>query len=356
MKILCAYSGVEYQVQHLSYSLSAREVVHPVFYIPQKNLITLAYTKWASGELTSTDSYLLFLALLASTERVEFRLPTIKTAMTDAIVASNMENLTSVIAKMNCISAPSFLPPQFVLSTETRTLQNVSNWIAIWESYIQEWNSSYISVSEEQKLLRRTAALDKMLSAVTRNETKLQGSQGEKAFAKTLADWADVAGNFPKDATLVTSSSGGAGTYIPLNEYWKQIIVKCFNAEAIFSIPREDIQELITHCEDNIIHGSSYAYNLMKALRTGMAKQADFLGFGELDLDSSVGYRILSSDSSIEAANLNAMIDSAPTEKPVESNYPSKIAYLRAKVKYELAQQAQQIQQVQESKIGELTL
>ena len=325
MKIICAYSGLEFQVQHFPGSLSNRETVHPIFQVPQQRLLGYVPTKWATGELTSTDSYLLFLALLPSTDHVEFRLPVFRTNITDALVASNMNNLFSIVGRLNSVVIPSFCPPTFVLSTETRNLNNITNWIAIWDEYYREWNAGYRSLSDEQKLIRRQLALERMINT--------SFSRNEKAFARILADWAESAGEFPKSPTLVN------GAYIPLNEYWKQIIVKCFNAEAIFSIPKDDINELLTHCEDNIIQGNNYAYNLLKALRNGLAKQNDFLGFGELDLNSSTGYQILDADSSVEDANRLAMIQAAPAELPILSNYPSKIAYLRAKVRWEAAQE-----------------
>jgi len=324
MRLICAFSSLEFNVQHFPGTLSNRETVHPIFYIPQKKLLSYS-VKWAAGELTTTDSYLLFLALLNSTDNIEFRLQAIRTNHTDSIVASNMENLFNIVGKLNIVQHPGFTPPQFVISPETRNLANVANWIAIWENYYNEWYSGYRTMSEEQKLIRRTAALERMInSAHVRNE---------KAFARILADWAEIAGNFPKSPTLVNTA------YIPLNEYWKQIIIKCFNAEQIFTIPKTDIDELLCHCEDNITQGSSYAYNLLKALRSGLAKQTDFLGFGELDLNSSTRYRIIDAESSVETANKLALIEAAPTTLPKELDYPSKIAYLRAKVKWDMAQE-----------------
>lgn len=324
MKVICAYSGLEFQVQHFPASLSNREAVHPIFHIPQKKLLGYVPTKWAAGELTSTDSYLLFLALLHSTERVEFRLPIFRTPVTDSLIASNMNNLFSVVGRINSVQNPSFAPPEMVITQDTRTLSNVSHWIAAWAEYYSDWNAGYKSLSDEQKLTRRQMALERMINT--------QQNRNDKAFARVLADWAESAGEFPKSPTLVN------GVYLPINEYWKSIIIKCFNAEQIFSIPKDDITELLTHCEDNIIQGNNYAYNLLKALRTGLAKQEDFLGFGDLDLSANTGYQIISGDSSVEDANILAMIQSAPTEKPVESNYPSKLAYLRAKVRWETAQ------------------
>ena len=76
----------------------------------------------------------------------------------------------------------------------------------------------------------------------------------------------------------------------------------------------------------------------MQTLRNGYAKQQSYLGLG--DIDVSGGYRILDAESSVQDANIIAMIDNAPTHEPSINEYPSKIAYLRAKMRWQLAQSA----------------
>ena len=53
MKILCSMSGLEFDCDHFPGTFYAKELNHPIFYLPQKRLLT--YTgKWAGGELTKT--------------------------------------------------------------------------------------------------------------------------------------------------------------------------------------------------------------------------------------------------------------------------------------------------------------
>jgi len=78
---------------------------------------------------------------------------------------------------------------------------------------------------------------------------------------------------------------------------------------------------------------------LFQLLRDGLQRKKNFLNLGDIDIGnpSATTFRILDADASIEDANKLALIDSAPTELPIESNYPTKLAYLRAKMKYDMA-------------------
>ena len=112
MKILCSKSGIEFTAEHFPGTFFSRELSHPIFSLEQKKL--LSYTgKWAAGELTPTDSYLLFLALLNSSEQIQFRTSCKRTPLTNSIVANNMEYLVRTVIKLNAIRTPGTLFPYF---------------------------------------------------------------------------------------------------------------------------------------------------------------------------------------------------------------------------------------------------
>lgn len=322
MRIRCAYSNLDLQVSHFPASLHHRECVHPIFYIPQKKLIQYL-RKWGEGELTEIDSYLLFLALLNSTEQVEFRIPVIQTPLTPSIVANNMESLVRVISYTNAIVHPSFVLPRVAITKETCDLKNVAIWIADWHQCFVDFQDGYAVQKVQEKLRKREQVLQAFIKNVNRPISH---------YAKILADWAGEAGDFP--TFLVTID----GKSLRLCDYWKSIIQKCCKAESIFSTPAQDLAELIEHCECNIEPGSIYHHTLLELLRAGAARQHNYLGLGDLDF-SVTTYRIIEQDTSIEDANKLAMIDSAPKTKPEPHEYPSKLAFLRAKLKYDMAQE-----------------
>lgn len=322
MKILCAISGIEFQCEHFPAYLTSREVTHPIFHLSQKKLLSFI-PKFSSSELTETDSYLLFLALLNSTDSVEFRVPCKRTANTSSIIYNQMQDLVIAVGKINLIQHPSFQLPRIAITPDTCTLSNVEYWIANWEASIDEWKDNFASYNQSRDLLMRENALEKLIRTPHK----------EIQLATQIADWAELAGDFPHYVTIVNNKE------IQLSAYWKQIIRKCINKDAIFQIPLSDLDELITHCEDNIPHGSIYAHTLMEMLRSGKDKNKNFLGLGDWDLASSpIAYKILSDSDSVESANMEAICMSAPTELPKIQDYPSRFAWLKAKIKYDMNQ------------------
>lgn len=318
--ISCIYSGLEFKTEHFPCSLKSN---HPIFELPQKKLLGFT-AKYFAEELTHTDAYLLFLALLNSTEKVEFRVPAFRTSHTNSLIANNMENLIQVIGAINIIQHPGFVIPSFVISQDTKDLSNISNWIANWEACIQDFKDGYRTYNESRALINREAALEKLIKNPAKNVS---------SYAHILADWAEIAGSFPVFEVKTPDNE-----LISCAKYWKQIISKCVRDDAIFAIPSADLEELIEHCETEITHGSIHAHSLMDLLKSGKKKQQNYLGLGDITLLNSP-YKILDSDGDVERANKLILIESAPTELPTLSAYPSKLAYLRAMVKYNMAQE-----------------
>jgi hypothetical protein len=323
MRITCAYSGLDLQVSHFPAAINDHICAHPIFAIPQKKLLQYI-RKWSNGELTSYDSYLLFLALLNSTDYVVWRAPATYTPRTDSIVAANMEQLTRVISYTNTILHPSFTMPTIVIDSSTCDLLGAKVWIANWFQCYTDFSNGYREAREADKIKKRETILQTFIKAADKPISH---------YAKILADWAGEVGMFP--STPLTLE---LGKVVATKEYWKQIIQRCCKAESIFAIPSEDLENLIQWCEINIDHGSIYSHSLMELLRAGASRQQNYLGLGDLDL-SLTTYRIIEEDTSIETASRLAMIDSAPKELPIPSQYPSKLAYLRAKLKYGMAQE-----------------
>jgi hypothetical protein len=321
MKILCGYSGIEFNCDHFPGYLHAREIAHPIFCLPQAKLLSYS-NRWASGNLSPIDSYLLFLALLRSTDQVEFRVPAARIPATDQYVANNMDLLINVVGQINIIKHPGFSIPRFVISPETKHLATVHYWIAAWEACIDDFKDGYATAKLKHDLITREAGLAKLIAS----------AQRESSYSASLAEWAAIAGNFP---TFPVDTVLGR---VSCADYWKAIIRKCVKSESIFAIPAADLAELIDHCENELeLHGNTFAHTLMQLLRAGQQRQNGYLDLGEFDIRSGT-YAILSGNDTVEDANKIAMIQSAPESLPTPEQYPSRIAYLRAKAKWDMAQ------------------
>lgn len=327
-KIVCSYSSVPFTCEHLPISIaSSSSVQHPIFHIPRKKLLSLT-SSWATGKLTPTESYLLYLALLNSTTLVEWRVPARYHDKTAQIVANNMEQLIHMIGRIDVITHPGFILPHFAISSDTCNLENSYHWIQLWQQNYNDWTQNIKDHANDQELITRELALQRLLkSAHKRIED----------YPKQLARWARIAGDFPTFPVKIN------GVKMELADYWESIIIKCAKAEQIFLIPIKDLEELINHCEDEIVaDGSIYAMALMKFLRKGKMMQENYLGLGDISLATQTltSYRILPSGTSAHTANMQNLIDKAPSNEPQKHQYPDLISYIRAKAAYITAEAA----------------
>lgn len=324
MKILCAYSGVEFQVEHFPFYLSSSQSIHPVFEIPQKKLFSLL-RKWSEQEFSPTDSYLYTLALLNSSELIHWYSPAKRTPFTPAIIAQNLENLCRALLKLHTVPNPETVFPSFAITSDTAGLQNLPHWIADWEEAYKDFKTGYRSAYDSRKLLDREAALQRLIKSPHAPVQKI---------ASQIAAWAAQAGSFP---TFPISSPFIKGIKISLSEYWQTLIIRCAKNDNIYALSEKDLQELLTHCEEHIPIGSIYSNHLFQVLRKGLAKNKDFLGLSTLG-----SYTLLESqaEQNVEAANMLSIINAAPSEEPKREDYPSSFKYLQAKLRWDAAKKA----------------
>lgn len=329
-KILCSKSGILFQCEHMPSGLQANEYHHPLFSVQQKRLLALAQD-WSANKLSATESYLLYLSLLNSTGLIVWRATARYTEKTASIIAANMESLLNIVGKINVINHPSFALPQFAISFDTGTLENSFYWI-------QAWHASYNEFMGDQKLIAKREA---MKVRVERREMSLEALikrafANPQILANNLAMWAMDAGDFPE---FSIEHPVHKKKRVPLSDYWCEIIRACAKDEAIWRYPLSDLEELITHCEDHIPHGSIHAAKLMRLLRDGHTKHKNFTGFGDFDLaGKTTSFKLLRSSDTVEDANVLAIIQAAPDSEPKRENYPTTFAYMKAKANWDLAQ------------------
>jgi len=326
MQILCSYSSLVFDCAHFPGFLQSREACHPIFHMEQRKLLPYL-RKWATHELTETDSYLLFVALLKSSDLVDFRVPTIRTEKTASIIAQEMEHLARTVIKLNAVQNPSVVFPHYVITPETKTLDNVRYWIENWEeSYTLFTKGKLRDIEgrdEWKKLQLREAALQRFIKNPHRDVSTYSGY---------LSEWAAIAGNFP----TFNITSPWNGETISCSTFWKQIITYCAQEEKLFSIARKDLAELLEHCEEHIPSGSIYSHMLFKVLRAAEVRLASFLSLGDLDLSAGT-YAILEATDTAESANIKAAIQAAPETEPRPEQYPTKFAYMKAKFRWDMS-------------------
>lgn len=344
-RILCGISGIEYRCDYMQMYLTSRESHHPIFDIPTSALLKQT-PRWLSGELSGTENYLLYLALFNSTGLMEFRVPSVMTGDTASIIAQNMHRLADIVERIHNSGADKVRDilhlPSFVITPDTKDLASSPDWITIWNRCYRDYLEHYKSSTALEKLERQETILERWIKDNTKDITQ---------YASRLANWAADAGKFYAEDYEISNEHDKPEK---LASYWKRIIIACAKTESIWEIPDADLSELIEHCEETIHHGSIFAHTLMSLLRAGADRKKNYLDLGDIDIgNNGVYFRILDANASIEDANKIALIDSAPTEKPVESKYPNKLAYIRAKMNWQMAQAHKESQAVRD-KIAEI--
>lgn len=324
MKILCSLSSLEFTCEHFPGTFYSKETFHPIFHLEQKRLLPYL-RKWSTNELTPVDSYLLFLALLKSSELVHFRVPVFRNDKTDSIVYNNMEYLAKTVIKLNTVVNPGVIFPSMEITPETRFLQNVHYWIENWDEAHQEFLSGKRRDYDDRKLVKREAALTRLIRNPHKNPSQ---------YARDIAEWAAVAGDFPQYKTKTKSPFSGLP--ISLSDLWKEIIIRCCKNELLYSIPKADLEDLLTHCEEHISVGSIHSHTVFSVLRKALEKHKNFLDLGDMDLKTN--YTMLEDSTSVGDANMIALINSAPEEEPRREQYPTNFKYLQAKLRWDMAQ------------------
>lgn len=327
MKILCSISGLEFACEHFPGTFYAKETFHPVFHLPQKSLLPYL-KKWAGAELTKTDSYLLFLALLKSSDLVEFRVPVTITEQTHSIIYNNLEFLSRTVIKLNTVSTPAILFPRYVVTPDTRTLSNVHHWIENWNNEFNDFQSGKKRDYDDRKLAKREMALERLI----KNPHK-----PVSLYSRELAEWASVAGDFP----IFMVKSPFSKLNVPLAEFWKDIITRAAKNELLYTIPDKDLRELLEHCEDHVPVGSIQSHMLFQCLRKAQEKHKNFLGLGDYDLETN--YTLLNDSDTTELANMKALIAAAPVEEPRREQYPTKFQFLKAKLRWDMAKKYEHV-------------
>jgi hypothetical protein len=315
-KIICAKSGIPFTISHLSYTFSHRELAHPLFSLPTARLLGII-PKWYARELTPEDSTILFLALLDSSGLVEFRT---HASIHISLVESNMERLSKIVHWIHAVSRPHLVFPSFAITKDSQSLSNISHWLQAWIDAKNDYEEGNRQSVIDAKIRRREEALEKLIKS---------HSKSLDSLAPKLAQWAAMAATFPTFSVIID------GKKQTLSDYWQSLIIKCAAKDyVVWKSKLADLIELRKHLEENLELGSLYSHSLFALIRKAIAKHVNFLDFDE----STAPFTILGTDSNVESANLQSLIDNAPKNLPIESDYPNRIAYILAKSRYETAQ------------------
>ena len=326
MRLTCQYSKISFNTSaFIGTEINAPVAcVHPIFYADFEYL-TACYKAWEEGKVhEKRDQRLLFLALLNSSDHVDWYHSADPKADT---VAANMELLFRTASWVNDVMLPSLKLPRFAINESTSKLANIKDWLGAWNEVRDDFDRGYLSRSEQEQKARKQAALDLLTDRKHKDDTS---KQRHAAYLRSLADWAEIALQFPK----------------ALATYWKQII-RCQSALAAldFSSRIVDIEELVEHIEEFGEYDSVHYYALLAQVRQVLSdakgESISSLDFASLLREPSLPERTYSREagSSTEALEVARQIAQAPLERPLRTQFESSIKYNLALARWTLAQQ-----------------
>lgn len=316
MKVFCQYSGITFEVENFpNFKL---DYVHPIFSASPKHLLSRA-GDWAAQRFNEKESRLLFLSLLHTTELVEFR-----TAATPehSTVQKNMEAVLRFVAWQSGLTNPSIVFPKFAITLETKTLGNVKHWLQVWQEAKDDFENGYRSTSIASRLRIKEAALERLIKSSQRKT---------EDYAGLLATWAMDASDAPAS----------------IREFWVSLFK--LKGLAIYNCKAVDLTDLVEHLEDRLEHGSIFSAACMQHVRRLAAMNKAGLGYSlgmPMETLEGVDLLALSKDpftiveDEIETYNRNIIAATAPDEEPLLKDYPSKVAWLRAKAAFVISQRA----------------
>lgn len=306
MKVTCSYSGVEFSIAEFNclHSIPAGTHIHPIFSLDSSQIEQL-YTAYLNQQLADTESYLLLIALLDRTSLMLYRHPIAPGNHYSQLTALYIERLYSISTRLSAIHHPEFAAPKVIISEENCDLINIKEWLIIWEDAYQDFKTGQVESAYRESLQKKENALAKFIKSPQIPPEK---------YAHVLADWACLAANFPPEYA----------------EYWKELIVSCYDFGKIIKAQQVHLEDLIEYCEENIDEffcGSIFSNALFNCLQEGLSSLNDFFTVGFTHLDASQA----------EQDVLIKIIESAPSCEPERHNYPSSFAYLKARMAWNSA-------------------
>ncbi len=320
----CAISGLKFATSYFDSLVipHTEGYVHPIFACERVKLYPY-YTDHCLGKLTTTDSYLLFLAFLHSSELVTWEYPAScnpQAQSTKALIEHNLTQLVAILEKTDLIQHPQFSQPKVKVYFDNSNLLQLPNWIVTWEDNIRDFYSKKADTIELE-------ALQHLENKLT---THIYSSNPPEKYARVIADWACKAGDFPIQHAVL----------------WKETIRSCFSITKMFNTPLPLLKEIKDYIECNIPVGSIHFTAVYDVIKEGIAKHEDYLGGSSLalgytllpSLDSTGKSTIAASQAELKGSAEVATIAANASERPpVRLDYPDTLSFLKAKLAYRVA-------------------
>lgn len=312
MKVTCRYSGVQFQTQGFGrFSATSH---HPLFELPIERLLRDVLPLYLQGRLPEPETRVFYCALLKHSGLVLFEhhaAPSLRT------INSTIQALVRTL-DWTTTRTTSFKLPSYRVTKDNCALRNIMQWI-------NSWNDAKTTMSVRQSVIEEHDA------ALLRKDTlhKLINS----AYKKT-EDYAAKLGRY------VVETCG-------LQEKEAESCITIFKLRepAVFSYDAEPIIKLLAVMEQKLdLVEDLIARKAMQHIKRQAFKNKAGILYELEDLEENEVALVLSREKGTPYIMLTRhermqqeVAETAPTQEPVESAFPTRVAYLVARAKWNTA-------------------
>ena len=307
MKRICAVTGLELTIASHFSNYFTRDV-HPLLEVKTSKLLALATSKsWLDWQ--DEEAKLLFLALASSLQLIEVIPPAIATPSEQAI-ASSIEMLVAVAGWH---SGRAFHLPTMRISIESAN-SSMEDFPNLLNTIIATREETIAGEQQQREAVVLEEAIKILFAKCS------IGANKHKMLRSRVADWA---------LKITAEAAKKERVDAEVQKLWHTMLttapVDAWKFQRLDSgkANNDDLLELDEFMICNLPHGCSASYEVMKhitAMKNATINLADFLG-----IDNVI--TVISTEQVAASASI----------PPVESNFATKLEFLIAKAKYQVA-------------------
>lgn len=350
MHILCKYTAIPYAVQNFRNVKMVSH--HPIFDLTFPELNDLA-TRWSYHD--EVEQRLLFVAMLRTTECVDFRVPAVPS---EATIKKNMELLLRTASWKHTVGDTVSLPG-FRVTRDNYTLKSIGAWLFRCGEHKTDWdNKSY-----NEQIAERVRIQEERITSRLRRGYRDLGRLIELAMsvanvpAAVKPFWSelftmrpDKLEDKPKiwsaDSSQLQAMYSHLVSHVDAATIWGAEVIN--HCRALIKMNKDGIQYSIMDLPEELRSQTEAAIPSYEKQNYTILPVAGGTNVVRIVTDGRISTRLRSVEDIINSLSVpdqeditTKFLEAVPLEqKPEPSDYPTRVDYLRANAAWELRRDA----------------
>lgn len=326
MKATCPISGIHFTI---SPGFGNVNTPHPIFHMPLAKLLQAQMTPFAFARLSEVETHLFGAAVLRHLPVTRWTHPLASPRITAPVWGKYLVRMANLASRIDGRTIEKI--PHYCVTRDNCNLEDLGNYVDLLESFILT-NLTFSFVENRSKLNNDKVTEDifKILRSVETVAIR------RNKLPELMAHWAAVNGNFDKYVIYHEGRKQTAYTY------WRHLVTLAFTPDNLMELIKvdstkrdltEDFVELLEYCEATIPFGSIHTDTLFSKLRETIDVLREFRPKRvEISLADLESMRVESphANDGVDSYSISAPL--APRPEPKRNEYPSMIAYTKARL------------------------